>query len=554
MRFYPKRWITLIGILIMLLTVANQTTAQSPDSDDGTVPDNVGVGYAPGDPPFVENIGFRTEDPGAFLYWPLPSSIPRTAISMIPDSPWTQNFLGIMGCPPYPPMIDDYHWVDPNGNPLYYTGQFATYALPGTTRDRVRFLNTDNTGLLHNFFACYSAASAWSLPDHAGTDIAAANGTNVLATAYSNEVYVVVDSAGDYRIRLRHPNVNGSGQTWYTYYVHLSSSTYPLGVSTPSGGIPRGTVIGGVGRDHLHFQAGIDGNYSNAGARNIWGIDRSPWTGCLWVDSSLCAGTDTTAPTTSASLSGTVGDNGWYRSSVQVTLSAADNAGGSGLKLTQYKIDDGTWRTYSGSFTVSGEGRHTVYYKAQDNAGNWEAEKQVAVKIDSTAPTGSLILAGGATSTPGVVVAISPSASDATSSVAQMRLRDAGGIWSDWRSYATRILWQLPGVTGNTYSVEVQYRDAAGNISGTYNDGIALNLYPNRPASAGYRLQRSTWGVVPWDRQSVNYRLAGTAGQVSLVGKLSSSSYGLTSGFWLGTTPQLRVYLPLVLREAESLN
>jgi len=97
---------------------------------------------------------------------------------------------------------------------------------------------------------------------------------------------------------------------------------------------------------------------------------------------------DGTPPTTSHSLAGTSGAGGWYVSTVQVTLSASDSSGGSGVKLIQYKIDAGNWHTYSGSpFTVSGDGNHTVYYKAQDNAGNWESEKQVSFKIDVQAPS-----------------------------------------------------------------------------------------------------------------------------------------------------------------------
>jgi hypothetical protein len=179
-------------------------------------------------------------------------------------------------------MIDDY-WMDGT----FYPGQFSTYALPGTTKDRVRFLNVDDTGLFYNLFACYQATPSWGLPDHAGTDVSAANGTNVLAAAGATEVYVVIDGEGDYRIRLRHPNVNGSGQTWYTFYVHLSASSFPLGVSAVS--VVAGQKIGEVGRDHLHFQAAVGGSYANSEARNIWGIDQAPWDGCLWTDSSFCA-------------------------------------------------------------------------------------------------------------------------------------------------------------------------------------------------------------------------------------------------------------------------
>jgi photosystem II stability/assembly factor-like uncharacterized protein len=97
---------------------------------------------------------------------------------------------------------------------------------------------------------------------------------------------------------------------------------------------------------------------------------------------------DSSAPTSSHSLAGTSGAGGWYLSAVRVTLSASDESGGSGVKRIRYKIDGGSWKTYGGSpFTVSGDGSHTVYYKAQDNAGNWEDENRVSFKIDLRAPS-----------------------------------------------------------------------------------------------------------------------------------------------------------------------
>ncbi len=267
----------------------------------------------------------------------------------------------------------------------------------------------------------------------------------------------------------------------------------------------------------------------------------------MWVDTVVAPKPDTTPPATTCSLSGTSGENDWYISNVQVTLNASDS-GGSGLKLTQYKIDDGSWQTYSGPFTVSGDDRHTIYYKAQDKAGNWEAEKRAYASIDTVAPTGSFTLNSDATTTPSVLVWANPSASDATSGLALMRLRDAGGEWSDWRSYASRALWQLPAVTGNSCTVETQFKDRAGHQSAVYQASILLDIYPDRPSSANYRLARSTWGAAPGDGQSANYRLQGTLGQPSMIGIMSSAHYRLSSGYWLEQGWGYTVYLPLVLR------
>lgn len=97
---------------------------------------------------------------------------------------------------------------------------------------------------------------------------------------------------------------------------------------------------------------------------------------------------DTTPPETSISLSGIMGSNGWFISNVTVSLSATDEASGSGVAFTEYSINGGTsWSNYSGPFEISSEGMTTIYYRSQDNAGNLEVAKSMGLKIDKTPPT-----------------------------------------------------------------------------------------------------------------------------------------------------------------------
>ncbi|WP_157695462.1 OmpL47-type beta-barrel domain-containing protein [Nakamurella panacisegetis] len=87
---------------------------------------------------------------------------------------------------------------------------------------------------------------------------------------------------------------------------------------------------------------------------------------------------DRTAPTT------TVSDiSDWSNSAVTVQLTASDNL--SGVAATHYQLDsqpvgDGT------SVTIDSEGAHTLQVWSVDVAGNVEAQKNVTVKIDKTAP------------------------------------------------------------------------------------------------------------------------------------------------------------------------
>jgi hypothetical protein len=96
---------------------------------------------------------------------------------------------------------------------------------------------------------------------------------------------------------------------------------------------------------------------------------------------------DTIPPTTIATVSGTMGDEDWYVSNVQVTLTATDGKWPTGVNYTMYKVDDGAWETYPNApIVVETDGEHTVYFYSVDNAGNVENESSVSFKMDKTAP------------------------------------------------------------------------------------------------------------------------------------------------------------------------
>ncbi len=234
----------------------------------GISPDTQNVSSAP-------LIGFRTENPGAFLQWPLPDSVNVSSISRLPDSPWTHHFLGITDCPPYPALLDAGYW------PYSYAGNYPgnrQYILPGIPDERVKWQNNGKSiPGFGNAFACYGANSSLGLLDHEGTDISAPNGTHVLAAA-SGYIHAINGS----RYTIRHDNVNNSGQTWYTTYVHVTDMRYSVGTY-----VAQGTWIANVGSGHLHFETLYNGIYS-ANVRNLYGIDSAPWNGCLWLDQSLC--------------------------------------------------------------------------------------------------------------------------------------------------------------------------------------------------------------------------------------------------------------------------
>ena len=90
----------------------------------------------------------------------------------------------------------------------------------------------------------------------------------------------------------------------------------------------------------------------------------------------------TMAPSVSASLAGTAGSNGWYRSAVGVTLSTNPATG----VTAYYTMDNGPQTTYSGPFAVGGDGHHVVTYSAT-GSGGITAAQQAQIYIDTAPPT-----------------------------------------------------------------------------------------------------------------------------------------------------------------------
>ena len=101
---------------------------------------------------------------------------------------------------------------------------------------------------------------------------------------------------------------------------------------------------------------------------------------------------DTTAPFTLASATPDANPLGWNKTAVSVTLSATDNAGGSGAKEVHYSLSGASTgsQTITGNsaiVTIAAEGATTLSYFAVDNAGNRETAKTLTVRVDKTPPT-----------------------------------------------------------------------------------------------------------------------------------------------------------------------
>ncbi|MFF4962404.1 OmpL47-type beta-barrel domain-containing protein, partial [Streptomyces sp. NPDC001222] len=173
---------------------------------------------------------------------------------------------------------------------------------------------------------------------------------------------------------------------------------------------------------------------------------------------------DTTAPDTSASVSGTKDASGDYVDSATVTVSATD--ADSGVAKIEYSLDSGAYVDYSSPVQVSGVGQHTVSYRATDKAGNTSAVKSVSFTVvaappqDTTAPDTSASVSGTKDASGNYVssATVTVTASDADSGVAKIEYSLDNGAYKD---YGAPV--QVSGVGQHTVSYRAT--DKAGNTS-----------------------------------------------------------------------------------------
>jgi len=214
---------------------------------------------------------------------------------------------------------------------------------------------------------------------------------------------------------------------------------------------------------------------------------------------------DQSPPATTATPSGTVGDNGWWRSAVTVDLTAAD--AGCGLQGIQYRVDDGTWQPYAGPVAVSGEGVHVVEYFSTDVGGNAEPVQRLRVPIDTVPPATSSALSGlaGNGGWWRSAVTISLTAADATSGLGETWYQVDG---SGWQAYIEPVAvagdgmhtfgYRSADLAGNvefTHSLSLQIDTAPPSTAATVDGVIGLNGWYTAPITVTLTAMDATSGV-----------------------------------------------------------
>jgi len=254
----------------------------------------------------------------------------------------------------------------------------------------------------------------------------------------------------------------GSGVYGYSFVWDNSPNTIPdtsvetTGTSTTSPTLPTGSAW------YFHVRT-VDnvGNW-NTGAFHV---------GPFYID--------TVAPNTPSLSESHCGSSWTAHNSPYYTWSNPGDSG-SGVSYYQGSINDGT------PFTVSSphhptwsDGIYAFKVRAVDGAGNIGAWSNiVTIKIDTTAPTGSISINSGATYTTSTSVTLTLSATDGSGSgVGYMCFSNDGSSWSSWYSFSTSQSWNLMSGDG-TKTVYVQFKDNVGVVSSSYSDTIILDTTP----------------------------------------------------------------------------
>ena len=100
---------------------------------------------------------------------------------------------------------------------------------------------------------------------------------------------------------------------------------------------------------------------------------------------------DTTPPITEALLIGEKGEDGWYRSDVNLILLTQDGEG-LGVDYTLYRIVDDDWGEYKEPIIFTEEGEYKVEFYSVDKDENIEETRLVEFNIDKTFPALTLLV------------------------------------------------------------------------------------------------------------------------------------------------------------------
>ena len=279
------------------------------------------------------------------------------------------------------------------------------------------------------------------------------------------------------------------------------------------------------------------GNLSDTGSDSIIYDVTSPASTSLSIDTGNIA-TNSQNVTLSLTASDAIGVTGHYSSESATTPDLSDSRWTSVSSATAYS---GT-----ANFTMSsGEGTKTVYAWFRDFAGNISVANNDTIILDQTAPTGSVSINGGASSTTSSSVTLTLTATDGigvtgyyvSNSSSTPTISTSG--WtsiSSTTSFSGSASLTLSSSCGTSYAY-VWFRDTAGNVSSRYSDSITLDtscLYSFEDGSIPSEFSTSSpsWSISSSSAYSGNYSIRSGSGSNSSCIEITKVGSGTVSFYY----------------------
>jgi len=175
--------------------------------------------------------------------------------------------------------------------------------------------------------------------------------------------------------------------------------------------------------------------------------------------------------------------------------------------------------------------------RSRDNVDN-DAEKwstAFVLRYDNAPPTADFTFNNGVTRTTQTLVTLRITASDRGSGVREMRLSGDGQNWTPWEVFATERPWTIPGISRQWWPVYLQVKDGVGLVSAVISHTIYLDVNPQQPRSASFRLFDYAMSAGAGEHDSAAYRGRSTVGQVVDSARITSTSYLIVGGYQAGS-------------------
>ena len=175
--------------------------------------------------------------------------------------------------------------------------------------------------------------------------------------------------------------------------------------------------------------------------------------------------------------------------------------------------------------------------RSRDNVDN-DAEKwstAFVLRYDNAPPIADFTFNNGVTRTTQTLVTLRITASDRGSGVREMRLSGDGQNWTPWEVFATERPWTIPGISRQWWPVYLQVKDGVGLVSAVISHTIYLDVNPQQPRSASFRLFDYAMSAGAGEHDSAAYRGRSTVGQVVDSARITSTSYLIVGGYQAGS-------------------